>query len=108
MQHGNNARAAQRPGRRLVLPVRLIPEGVGTKKNVVLADSLDSALPIDRINQCLVRTGFTDIRRNETGRAPQRWHPRQASQEDRCSSHGALEIDRVTGCLLFCREVLAG
>jgi hypothetical protein len=45
-----------------------------------------------------VRTGFTDIRRTETGRAPQHWHPRQASQEDRCSlarSPGDRQSDRL-------------
>lgn len=49
MQYEANARAAQRPARGLVPPLRLIPEGVRTKKNVVLADSLHSALPSDTI-----------------------------------------------------------
>lgn len=87
MRHEDNARAAQRPGGWLAgpCPVRLIPEGVRTQeKNVALADSLkNNGLPplsLRRQHQStkgLVRTGFTDIRRNKTGRAPQRWHLKQ-------------------------------
>lgn len=70
----------------------------------MLPVSLISALPppTESIDASCRRVSRTSAETKRDGRH-RRWHLKHVSQEDRCSiSHGALEIDRMAGCLLFC------